>query len=65
VRRKLKQLIARGVLTERARGAYVYTPGFIQQPENIEAVTRGMRYAMQFMNDCARLGLIRWIDEPE
>ena len=57
----MKQLIARGVLTERGRGAYVYTPGFIQQPENIELVDRGMRYTMQFMNDCVRLGLIQWV----
>jgi hypothetical protein len=65
VRRRLKQLIARGVLTERGRGAYVYTPGFIQQPENIELVDRGMRYTLQFMNDCVRLGLIRWVDDAE
>ena len=65
VRRRLKQLIARGVLTERGRGAYVYTPGFIQQPENIELVDRGMRYTMQFMNDCVRLGLIQWVDDAE
>lgn len=65
VRRKLKLLVERGVITEKARGAYVIKPGFIQRPENQAVVERAMRDTMQFMNDCIKLGLVRWIDESE
>jgi predicted transcriptional regulator len=65
VRRKLKLLLERGVIVEKERGAYVVKPGFIQQPENLELVDRGMRYALQFMNDCVKLGLVRWVDDAE
>jgi hypothetical protein len=65
VRRKLKLLLERGVIVEKERGTYVVKPGFIQQPENLEVVDRGMRYALQFMNDCVRLGLVRWVDDAE
>jgi hypothetical protein len=63
VRRKLKLLLARGVITEKARGAYVIKPGFIQQPEILATVERGMRDTMQFLNDCIRLGLVQWVDD--
>jgi predicted transcriptional regulator len=65
VRRKLKLLLERGVIVEKTRGAYVFKPGFIQQPEPLELVEYGMRDALQFMNDCVTLGLVRWVDEAE
>jgi predicted transcriptional regulator len=60
VRRKLKLLLERGVIVEKTRGGYVMKPGFIQKPENIN---RGMRDTLQFMNDCVKLGLVRWVDD--
>jgi predicted transcriptional regulator len=65
VRRKLKLLLERGVITEKARGAYVIKPGFIQRPENLAVVERAMRDTLQFMNDCVKLGLVSWVDEAE
>jgi predicted transcriptional regulator len=65
VRRKLKLLLERGVIVEKTRGAYVFKPGFIQQPESMEIIERAMRDALQFMNDCVTLGLVRWVDEAE
>ena len=38
VRRKLKELVARGVLMEKERGRYVMAPGFLQKPENDAAL---------------------------
>jgi predicted transcriptional regulator len=63
VRRKLKLLLERGVIVEKTRGAYVMKPGFIQQPETLQIVDRGMRDTLQFMNDCVKLGLVRWVDD--
>jgi predicted transcriptional regulator len=65
VRRKLKLLLERGIVTEKSRGAYVMTPGFIQREENQVRVERAMRDSLQFMNDCIKLGLVRWVEEPE
>jgi len=64
VRRKLKQLLERGVTTEKERGRYVIKPGFAQKPENLAAAERAMRDTLQFMNDCLSLGLVRWVDRP-
>jgi hypothetical protein len=63
VRRKLKLLVERGVIVEKTRGGYVFKPGFIQQPGNLDLVDRSMRDSLQFMNDCVKLGLVRWVDE--
>ena len=65
VRRKLKLLLEHGVIVEKTRGGYVMKPGFIQQPETMDIVDRGMRDTLQFMNDCVKLGLVRWVDEAE
>jgi predicted transcriptional regulator len=65
VRRKLKLLLERDVVVEKTRGGYVMKPGFIQTPENMDIVDRGMRDALQFMNDCMKLGLVRWNDETD
>ncbi len=65
VRRKLKILLDRGVIVEKSRGAYVFKPGYIQQPESMEVIERAMRDSLQFMNDCVALGLVRWVDEAE
>ena len=63
VRRKLKLLLERGVIVEKTRGGYVMKPGFIQQPETMDIVDRGMRDTLVFMNECVKLGLVRWIDD--
>jgi DNA-binding GntR family transcriptional regulator len=65
VRRKLKLLVERGVIVERTRGAYVFKPGYIQQPEMLDIIESGMRDALHFMNDCVKLGLVRWVDDAE
>jgi predicted transcriptional regulator len=65
VRRKLKLLVERGVIVEKTRGAYVFKLGYIQQPETLDVIERGMRDTLQFMNDCVKLGLVRWVDDAE
>ena len=65
VRRKLKLLLERGVIVEKTRGGYVMKPGFIQTPENMDIVDRGMRDTLVFMNECVKLGLVRRIDETD
>jgi predicted transcriptional regulator len=65
VRRKLKLLVERGVIVERTRGANVFKPGYIQQPEMLDIIESGMRDALHFMNDCVKLGLVRWVDDAE
>lgn len=65
VRRKLKILLEHGVIVEKAPGGYVLKPGFMQKPETMELVDRGMRDTLQFMNDCVKLGFVRWVDEAE
>jgi DNA-binding transcriptional ArsR family regulator len=64
VRRKLKQLLELGVITEKERGRYVIKPGTPQRPENLAAADTAMRDTLQFMNDCLSLGLVRWVDRP-
>jgi DNA-binding transcriptional regulator YhcF (GntR family) len=64
VRRKLKQLVELGLITEKGRGQYVIKPGMPQQPENLAAAESAMRDTLQFMNDCLSLGLVRWVDRP-
>ncbi len=63
VRRKLKLLLARGVIVEKTRGGYVFKPGFVQKPENLAIIEHAMRDALHFMNGCVKLGLVRWVDE--
>ena len=65
VRRKLKRLLAGGVIAEKSRGAYVIKPGFIQRPENLAVVERSLRDTLRFMNDCVKLGLVHWVDEGD
>jgi hypothetical protein len=64
VRRKLKQLLQLGVITEKERGRYVIKPGVAQRPENLSAADNAMRDTLQLMNDCLSLGLVRWVDHP-
>lgn len=65
VRRKLKLLLERGVIVEKARGAYVIKPGFVQDPKIMEMIDHAMRDTLQLMNDCVKLGVMRWVDEDE
>ena len=62
VRRKLKVLLARGLLIEKD-GGYVYRPGVLQQPRHKAAFERGMRDTLQFINECLKLGLLRLAPE--
>ena len=63
VRRKLKRLVDEGVITEQSRGRYVVKPGFVQKAEHLAIFESGMRDAVQFMNGCVALGLVRWSGE--
>lgn len=65
VRRKLKELTGRGVVMEKVRGRYIMKPGFIQQPENIEAINEAMRQLLQLMNACIQLGIVELQDTDE
>lgn len=58
VRRKLKELVKKGVLAEKD-GGYIYKPGHVQDPRRLEAFERGMRDTLQFINDCLKLGLLQ------
>ena len=51
------------MIVEKTRGGYVMKPGYIQTPENMGIIDRGMRDTLQFMNECVKLGLVRWVDE--
>jgi hypothetical protein len=65
VRRKLKDLVARGVILEKERGLYILTPGFIQRPENIAAINEVTGHALQMMNACLALGVVRLVESEE
>ena len=64
VRRKLKILLEKGVITEQSRGLYVIKPGWAQRPEHIAVIEQGMRDAIQFLNDCLRVGLVNLSRDP-
>jgi predicted transcriptional regulator len=64
VRRKLQNLVKRGILTK-AKGGYIMTPGFIQTPKNLALADRAMREAVHFINECFNFGLVRWVDDAE
>ena len=49
----------RGAIVEKERGRYIQRPGFMQQPENMAAITEVVRHALQMMNACAALGVVR------
>ena len=53
------------MIVEGTRGAYVWKPGHIQQPEMTDIIEHAMRDTLQFMNDCVKLGMVRWVDEAE
>jgi len=66
VRRKLRVLLKRGILTEKTPGRYVITPGIAQRPENRAVFTGLMHETVRFMNQCLALGLVKPADpEPE
>lgn len=64
VRRKLKILLAKGVIIERSRGLYVIKPGWAQRPEHIAVIEQAVRDAIQFLNDCLRVGLVNLSRDP-
>ena len=51
-RRKIKRLLALGVLTETGRGQYVLTPGYIQTPVMRTLYEELTRATVRFVNDC-------------
>jgi predicted transcriptional regulator len=63
VRRKLKVLVEKGVLTEK-NGGYVYTPGNVQAPQRLETFERGMSNTLQFVNECLKLRLLQLAPRP-
>jgi hypothetical protein len=62
VRRKLKQLVAMGVLQEKTRGKYIMKPGFTQSAGSLAMVDKGLALALQFLNDSVALGVLRWTE---
>ena len=63
VRRKLKTLVEKGVLTEKD-GGYVYKPGNVQAPQRLEIFQRGMSNTVQFVNECLKLRLLQLAPRP-
>lgn len=51
-RRKIKRLLAMGVLAETGRGKYVLKPGYIQQPVMRNLFEELTRASVRFVNDC-------------
>jgi len=60
VRRKLQDLVARGIVMEKERGRYIMTPGFVQRPENAAAIDQVIRHFLQLMNESVSLGVVQW-----
>jgi hypothetical protein len=60
VRRKLKELEAIGAVVQKSRGRYVHAVGYLQRPEKIAAVDEVVRAALQLMNACVHLDVVRW-----
>jgi hypothetical protein len=65
VRRKLKQLVAKGAIMEKERGRFISMPGFVQQPENVAAVEQAVRGFLQLMNDSVSLGVVIPVEAKE
>jgi DNA-binding transcriptional ArsR family regulator len=61
VRRKLKELVALGIVMEKERGRYIMTPGFVQRPENDAALQQVLGHFLQLMNDAVKLGIVKTI----
>ena len=51
-RRKIKRLLAMGVLAETGRGKYVLKPGYVQSPEMRAMFEELTRATIRFVNDC-------------
>jgi DNA-binding IclR family transcriptional regulator len=62
VRRKLKELEALGAVVQKSRGRYVHAAGYVQRPENIAAIDEVVHAALQLMNACVNLDVVRWAD---
>jgi hypothetical protein len=65
VRRKLKELVARGIVMEKVRGRYIMSPGFLQRKENAAAIDGVIRHFLQLVNEGIGLGVLRVEDESE
>jgi hypothetical protein len=65
VRRKLKELVARGIVLEKSRGCYIMSPGFLQRGENAAAVDDVIRHFLQLVNKGIALGVLRVEEEDE
>ena len=61
VRRKLKELVSRGVVMEKERGRYIMTPGFVQRPENDAALQQVLSHFLQLMNEAVKLGIVKTV----
>jgi predicted transcriptional regulator len=59
VRRKLKELVTRGVVMEKERGRYIMKPGFTQKPENDAALQQVIGHFLQLMNEAVNLGIVK------
>jgi hypothetical protein len=51
-RRKIKRLLALGILVETGRGKYVLKPGYIQSPAIRGLLEELTRASVRFVNDC-------------
>lgn len=51
-RRKIKELVERGVVAETSEGEYVIKPGFAQQEHVLELLDQAMTETVHFLNAC-------------
>lgn len=65
VRRKLKELVAQGIVMEKTRGCYILTPGFLQRSENAAEVDDMLRRFLQLVNEALNLDVLRVEEEGE
>jgi hypothetical protein len=59
-RRKIKKLVALGVITQVRRGEYIMTPGFLQQAAHPQRLDQVLADTIQLINDGLDQGL--WSD---
>jgi hypothetical protein len=60
VRRKIKILLAKGAVQEKARGNYIMKPGFMQTPETLGHLEEARRFALHYVNRCISQGVFEW-----
>jgi hypothetical protein len=59
-RRKIKQLIAMGVIAEKVPGNYVIQPGYLQSERSLKTLAELESAFLRLLNDCRNETLFEW-----